>query len=81
VRLSENIISPLPGIFYRKPGPGKDPYVNEGDTIEVGQTIGLVEIMKQFTEVRSEFAGVLSKFEIDDYGTVNPGDVVAVVSS
>jgi biotin carboxyl carrier protein len=78
--LSENIISPLPGIFYRKPGPGKDPYVNEGDTIEIGQTIGLVEIMKQFTEVRSEFAGILAKFEIDDYGTVNPGDVVAVVS-
>jgi biotin carboxyl carrier protein len=78
--LSENIISPLPGIFYRKPGPGKDPYVNEGDTIEIGQTIGLVEIMKQFTEVRSEFAGILASFEIDDYGTVNPGDVVAVVT-
>lgn len=76
--MSGSIISPLPGIFYRRPGPGKDPYVNEGDTIEVGQAIGLVEIMKQFSEVRSEVAGVLVKFLVDDFGLVNPGDVVAV---
>jgi len=75
-----DIISPLPGIFYRKPGPGKDPYVNEGDSISAGQTIGLVEIMKQFSEVRAEVAGVLVRFEVEDFGIVNPGDVIAVTS-
>ena len=55
-----NIISPLPGIFYRKPGPGKDPYVKEGDSVEAGQTIGLIEIMKQFSEVATESAGTWS---------------------
>ncbi|TFD65472.1 biotin carboxyl carrier domain-containing protein [Cryobacterium ruanii] len=78
--MSHQIISPLPGIFYRKPGPGKEPYVNEGETISAGQTIGLVEIMKQFSEVRAEFDGVLEKFEIDDFGIVNPGDVIAITS-
>lgn len=75
-----DIISPLPGIFYRRPGPGKDPYVNEGDSVVAGQTIGLVEIMKQFSEVRAEIAGVLVKFEIEDFGVVSPGDVIAVTS-
>lgn len=75
-----DIISPLPGIFYRKPGPGKDPYATEGDSIAAGQTIGLVEIMKQFSEVRAEVAGVLVRFEIEDFGIVNPGDVIAVTS-
>lgn len=75
-----NIISPLPGIFYRKPGPGKEPYVNEGDEIVAGQTIGLVEIMKQFSEVRAEVGGTLVKFEVEDFGVVNPGDVIAVTS-
>jgi len=75
-----DIISPLPGIFYRKPGPGKDPYVTEGDSIVAGQTIGLVEIMKQFSEVRAEIAGVLVRFEIEDFGIVNPGDVIAVTA-
>lgn len=75
-----DIISPLPGIFYRKPGPGKEPYVSEGDSIVAGQTIGLVEIMKQFSEVRAEVAGILVRFEIEDFGIVNPGDVIAVTS-
>ena len=77
--MSNQITSPLPGIFYRKPGPDKDPFVEVGDTVEVGQTIGLVEIMKQFTEVRSEFAGVLTSFDVDDHGMVTPGQAIATI--
>lgn len=75
-----DIISPLPGIFYRSPGPDKDPYANEGDVISVGQTIGVVEIMKQFSEVRSDFSGILERFCVGDTGTVYPGDVIATIS-
>jgi biotin carboxyl carrier protein len=35
--------------------------------------------MKQFSEVRAEAAGVLVSFKIDDFGIVNPGDVIAIV--
>ncbi|WP_024819930.1 acetyl-CoA carboxylase [Arthrobacter sp. 31Y] len=73
------IVSPLPGIFYRKPGPGKPPFANEGDTIEVGQTLGIVEIMKQFTEIQSDVAGVLESFEVAEGDKVNPGDPIVVV--
>ncbi|KRE79336.1 acetyl-CoA carboxylase [Arthrobacter sp. Soil763] len=74
-----NIVSPLPGIFYRKPGPGKPPFANEGDTIEVGQTVGIVEIMKQFTEIQSDVAGVLESFAVNEGDMVNPGDTIIVV--
>ncbi|WDF33976.1 acetyl-CoA carboxylase [Arthrobacter agilis] len=74
-----DIVSPLPGIFYRKPGPDKDPYAQEGDQIEAGQTVGVVEIMKQFSEIRSEVSGVLESFAVEDAGTVNPGEVIATV--
>ncbi len=73
------IVSPLPGIFYRKPGPGKPPFANEGDTIVVGQTVGIVEIMKQFTEIQSDVAGVLESFEVGEGAMVNPGDAIIVV--
>jgi acetyl-CoA carboxylase biotin carboxyl carrier protein len=69
----------LPGIFYRKPAHDKDAYVTEGTAVEAGQTIGLIEIMKQFTEVRSEVAGTLVEFKVEDSGMVNPGDVLAVI--
>ncbi|ALU39089.1 acetyl-CoA carboxylase biotin carboxyl carrier protein subunit [Kocuria flava] len=74
------IQSPLPGVFYRKPGPDKDPYVQEGDRVEAGQVIGMVEIMKQFTEVHSDVAGTLESFSVEDAAMVNPGDTIAVVA-
>lgn len=78
--MTEHIVTtPLPGIFYRCPAPGEPPFVNEGDAVEAGQTVGLVEIMKQFTEVKSGAAGVLACFRIEDQTMVSPGDEVAVV--
>ncbi|MBT2551013.1 acetyl-CoA carboxylase [Arthrobacter sp. ISL-65] len=73
------IVSPLPGVFYRKPGPGKPPFANKGDPIEVGQTIGIVEIMKQFTEIQSDVAGTLESFEVNEGDMVNPGDSIVVI--
>jgi len=75
-----DILSPLPGIFYRSPSPDQPPYVKPGDTIIVGQTIGIVEIMKQFSEVKSDVAGTLVSFTIEDTGTVDPGDVIATIT-
>jgi len=74
-----NIVSPLPGVFYRKPGPGKPPFANEGDTIEVGQTVGIIEIMKQFTEIQSDVAGTLESFTVNEGEMVNPGDTIIVI--
>lgn len=73
------IVSPLPGIFYRKPGPDKPPFASEGDTIEIGQPVGIVEIMKQFTEIQSDVAGVLESFEVNDGDMVNPGDTISII--
>lgn len=78
--MSTQIIAPVPGIFYRRPAPDKAPFVEDGDAVEAGQTIGVIEIMKQFTEVRSETAGVLESFSVEDFGMVGPGDVIATIN-
>ena len=77
--MSSQIIAPIPGIFYRRPAPDKAPFVEEGQAVEAGQTIGVIEIMKQFTEVRSEAAGTLTSFAVEDNGMVGPGDVIATI--
>src|ERR671927_253817 len=48
------VLSPLPGIFYRSPAPTEPPFVEIGAAVTADQTIGLVEIMKQFAEVKAE---------------------------
>lgn len=74
-----DVVSPLPGIFYRTPGPGKPPFVETGAQIEIGQTIGIVEIMKQFTEIPATASGTLGEFVVDDLGAVNPGDLIVTI--
>ena len=49
--------SPMVGIFYAAGAPGDPPFVNVGDVIAVGQTIGLIEAMKVFSEIPAEASG------------------------
>ena len=53
------IESPMVGTFYRSATPTADPFVEEGDRVEVGQTICILEAMKLFNELKSEHAGVI----------------------
>jgi biotin carboxyl carrier protein len=71
--MSRTVKSPLPGTFYRRPSPDADPYVNEGDTVEAGDVVGLVEIMKQFHEVKAEAAGVVAEFLIENEAPIDAG--------
>lgn len=70
---SKQILSPLPGTFYRRPSPDEPPYKNEGDAVAIGDTIGLVEVMKSFHEVKSELAGTVSKILVENEDAVMAG--------
>ena len=64
------IKSPMIGTLYRSPNPESEPYINEGDTINVGQTICIIEAMKLFNEIESEFSGKIIKILVDDTSPV-----------
>jgi acetyl-CoA carboxylase biotin carboxyl carrier protein len=49
--------SPMVGVFYRSASPEDPPFVNVGDIVRVGQTIGLIEAMKVYSEVPAEAGG------------------------
>jgi len=60
------IKSPMIGTFYRTPGPDKDPFVNVGDSVAVGDTVCIIEAMKLFNEIDAEFSGKIVKVLVDD---------------
>ncbi|KAB1658862.1 acetyl-CoA carboxylase [Pseudoclavibacter sp. CFCC 11306] len=76
-----NIESLLPGVFYRKPAPDQPPYVEVGDEVVAGQTIGLVEIMKQYSEITAPSDGTLTKFLVEDNAMLDPGAAVAILQT
>jgi acetyl-CoA carboxylase biotin carboxyl carrier protein len=63
----------MPGTFYRRPDPESDAYVSEGDSVSAGDTVGLIEVMKSFHEVKTEEDGTVSKFLVDDEEAVDAG--------
>jgi acetyl-CoA carboxylase biotin carboxyl carrier protein len=54
------VTAPLVGTFYRAPEPGADPFVDVGSTVEVEQTVGIVEAMKLMNPVKAAKAGTVT---------------------
>ena len=63
----------MPGTFYRRPDPESDPYVEEGEQVSAGDTVGLIEVMKSFHEVKAEEEGTIAKFLVGNEEAVDAG--------
>jgi acetyl-CoA/propionyl-CoA carboxylase biotin carboxyl carrier protein len=50
-----------------------------GDTVEVGQTICVLEAMKMENNVNAEKAGTVKEVRVKAGESVGPGDVIAVI--
>ena len=75
--MPKQILSPLPGIFYRKLAPDKPPYKKEGDSVDVGEVIGLIEVMKTFNEVKADAAGKIVRFLAENEEEIMAGQPLA----
>ena len=64
------IKSPIIGTFYRKPSPDKPSFVEVGSTVNVGDTVCIIEAMKLFNEIESEVSGKIVKVLVDDASPV-----------
>jgi len=62
--------APLVGTFYASSKPGEPPFVNVGDKISKGQTICIIEAMKIFNEIESDFDGVVVEILAEDSNPV-----------
>lgn len=63
----------MPGTFYRRPDPESDFYVEEGDQVSAGDTVGLIEVMKSFHEVKAGEEGTIARFLVENEEAVDAG--------
>jgi len=56
--------------MYRKSAPDKPLFVEVGSTINVGDTVCIIEAMKLFNEIESEISGKIVKVLVDDASPV-----------
>jgi acetyl-CoA carboxylase biotin carboxyl carrier protein len=73
------IPSPMVGTFYRAPAPDADPYVELGSTVEVGQTVCIIEAMKLMNEIESEVKGRIVQILVENSQPVEFGQKLFLI--
>lgn len=72
-RRADMITAPLLGTFYSRPSPDDEPFVSEGDQINPGDTLCIIDSMKVMNEIKAEFPGRVSKILVEDGDSVQYG--------
>ena len=73
------LTAPMVGTFYAAPSPKDPPFVVEGDLVESGQTIGIIEAMKIMNEIEAEVTGRVSRILVRDGQGVEYGQPLLVI--
>jgi acetyl-CoA carboxylase biotin carboxyl carrier protein len=67
---------PMPGTFYRAPGPGAEPYTEVGRTVTENTILGLVETMKLMNSVMAGCRGEVVEICAGNGAAVEVGDTL-----
>ncbi|MCM5556870.1 biotin/lipoyl-containing protein [Pleomorphomonas sp. JP5] len=67
------IVAGLTGTFYRASSPDAPPFVEVGDRVEEGQTVGLLEAMKMLNPIEADRAGRVTHILADNGALVTRG--------
>ena len=73
------LASPMVGVFYHAPSPGEPNFLEIGDRVERGQTIGLIEAMKVFNEITAEASGFVVELPVGNGQLVETGQPLVLL--
>lgn len=73
------IRAPIVGTFYRSPAPDAPPYAEEGDRVEKGQVLCIIEAMKLMNEIESEVTGIVKKILVKNGEPVEYGQPLFLI--
>jgi len=76
---NKDIKSPMVGTFYRSPSPEAEPFIEVGQTVEVGQVVCIVEAMKLMNEIKSEVRGKVTEVAVQNAEPVEFGQTLFIV--
>ena len=73
------IESPMVGTFYRAPSPGAKPFVEVGDSVNVGDTLCIIEAMKMLNQIEADQAGTIKAVLVDNGQPVEFGEPLVII--
>lgn len=73
------VTSPMVGTFYRAPSPGARPFVEAGSTVEVGDTLCIIEAMKMLNPIEADKAGTVREALVENGHPVEYGQPLFII--
>lgn len=73
------VTAPSVGVFWRAPEPGAAPFVEVGTAVQVGDTIGIVEVMKLMSNVAADIAGEVVAVHVENAAAVEFGTPLVTI--
>ena len=73
------VTSPMVGTVYSAPEPGAAPFINEGDNVQEGQTLLIIEAMKVMNPLTSPRSGKVTAILVGNGDPVEFGEPLVVI--
>ncbi len=71
--------SPMVGTFYRAASPGAKPFVEVGDSVQVGDTLCIIEAMKLLNEIEADQGGSVKAILVENGQPVEYGQPLFII--
>ena len=71
--------APMVGTFYRSPSPDAKPFVEVGQSVKEGETICIIEAMKQMNEIEADASGVVKAVLVENGQPVEYGQPLFIL--
>ena len=71
--------APIVGTFYESPKPGSPPFVRNGDHVQKGKVICIIESMKLMNEIEAEETGTVMARLVENGSPVEYGEAIFAI--
>ncbi len=71
--------SPMVGTYYEAPAPGQKPFVEVGQSVQVGDTLCIIEAMKMLNQIEADKAGIIKVVLVENGQPVEYGQALFVI--
>lgn len=73
------VVSPMVGTVYLAPEPGAAPFVAVGDTVNLGQTVLIIEAMKTMNPIPAPRAGKVTQILVENQAPAEFGQALMLI--
>ena len=74
-----HVKSPMVGTYYGAASPSSEPFVKEGQQVNVGDTLCIIEAMKMMNQIECDKTGTISKILIENGSPVEFDQIMFII--